>query len=50
VADKIALVTGAAAGLGRAIALRLSEEGAALVLADIDESGLAETEATTRAA
>ena len=35
VANKIALVTGAAAGLGRAIALRLSEEGASLVLADM---------------
>ena len=44
VANKIALVTGAAAGLGRAIAARLSEEGASLVLADIDAAGLAETE------
>jgi 3-oxoacyl-[acyl-carrier protein] reductase len=44
VAGKIALVTGAAAGLGRAIALRLSEEGARLVIADIDSAGLAETE------
>lgn len=49
VADKIALVTGAAAGLGRAIALRLSEEGAALVLADIDAAGLAETERQIKA-
>ena len=49
VAGKIALVTGAAAGLGRAIALRLSEEGASLVLADIDASGLAETERRIKA-
>ena len=44
VAGKVAIVTGAAAGLGRAIALRLSEEGAALVIADIDAKGLSETE------
>ncbi len=43
VAGKIALVTGAAAGLGRAIAIRLAEEGALLVLADIEGDGLAET-------
>src|SRR4029450_2546031 len=50
VAGKIALVTGAAAGLGRAIALRLSEEGATLVLADIEAKGLAETERQIKAA
>ncbi|MBM3646911.1 MAG: SDR family oxidoreductase [Alphaproteobacteria bacterium] len=44
VAGKIALVTGAANGLGRAIAVRLAEEGATLVLADVDTAGLAETE------
>ena len=43
VAGKIALVTGAAAGIGRAIALRLGEEGASLVIVDIDAEGLAET-------
>ncbi len=41
VAGKIAVVTGAARGLGRAIALRLAEEGASLVMADINAEGLA---------
>jgi NAD(P)-dependent dehydrogenase (short-subunit alcohol dehydrogenase family) len=33
---QIAIVTGAASGIGRAIALRLSREGAAVVAADLD--------------
>jgi NAD(P)-dependent dehydrogenase (short-subunit alcohol dehydrogenase family) len=37
--SKIALVTGAAAGTGRAIAERLVAEGAAVVLADVDTEG-----------
>jgi NAD(P)-dependent dehydrogenase (short-subunit alcohol dehydrogenase family) len=36
---KLAVVTGAAVGIGRAIAQRLALEGAQVVLADIDEEG-----------
>ncbi|RJO77026.1 SDR family oxidoreductase [Nocardia panacis] len=39
------LVTGAGSGIGQGIALRLLDEGAELVAADIDEQGLAETAA-----
>src|SRR5215207_111681 len=37
--DEIALVTGAGAGIGRAIALRLGSEGAAVVVVDIAAGG-----------
>ncbi|AOR75384.1 SDR family NAD(P)-dependent oxidoreductase [Novosphingobium resinovorum] len=43
---KVALVTGAASGLGRATALKLSAEGAKLWLVDVDAVGLAETAAS----
>jgi NAD(P)-dependent dehydrogenase (short-subunit alcohol dehydrogenase family) len=43
VQDKAAIVTGAAHGLGRAIALRLAEEGARLALGDVDGAGLERT-------
>src|SRR5690242_4932804 len=38
VAGKVALVTGAGLGLGRASSLLLASEGARLVVSDIDES------------
>jgi NAD(P)-dependent dehydrogenase (short-subunit alcohol dehydrogenase family) len=40
---KVVIVTGAAGGLGRAFALGFAKHGADLVVADIDETGLAET-------
>lgn len=42
---KVALVTGAASGLGRATALRFAEAGAKLCLVDYNEAGLRETAA-----
>jgi 2-deoxy-D-gluconate 3-dehydrogenase len=39
--DQVALVTGAAKGLGRAITLGLAEMGARLLLVDIDEENMA---------
>lgn len=38
VQDKIALVTGGASGIGRGCALRLAEEGAIVVVSDIDDA------------
>jgi NAD(P)-dependent dehydrogenase (short-subunit alcohol dehydrogenase family) len=43
---KIAVVTGAGTGIGRAIALRLAEEGALVLAADIDADGARATAAT----
>ena len=42
---KVALVTGAGSGIGRASALRMAAEGAAVMCADIDADGARETAA-----
>jgi NAD(P)-dependent dehydrogenase (short-subunit alcohol dehydrogenase family) len=47
---KVALVTGAARGLGRVTALAFAREGARVIVADIDEPGGQETLALVRAA
>lgn len=46
---KCAIVTGAASGLGRAVALRLAEAGADLLIADIHDERLKETTAAIEA-
>ena len=46
---KVALVTGAASGLGRATALRLAQAGANLCLVDLNAAGLDETTRQARA-
>ncbi len=41
-AGKVAIVTGAASGIGRATALRMADEGAAVVIADLNARGAAD--------
>jgi 3-oxoacyl-[acyl-carrier protein] reductase len=48
-AGDTALVTGAASGIGRSIALALAAEGARLVISDVDGAGGRETEAAIAA-
>jgi NAD(P)-dependent dehydrogenase (short-subunit alcohol dehydrogenase family) len=40
---RVAVVTGAASGNGRAMALRFAEDGADVVIADLDDGGMEET-------
>jgi NAD(P)-dependent dehydrogenase (short-subunit alcohol dehydrogenase family) len=47
---KVAVVTGAASGIGRALAERSAREGMKVVLADVDEPALARTTAELQAA
>jgi NAD(P)-dependent dehydrogenase (short-subunit alcohol dehydrogenase family) len=47
--SKVAIVTGAAQGIGLEIAGRLADDGAALALVDLNASGLAEAEAKLQA-
>ena len=47
--NKVALITGAASGMGRYLAINLAKEGADVVICDVDESGLKETEKLIKA-
>jgi NAD(P)-dependent dehydrogenase (short-subunit alcohol dehydrogenase family) len=43
---KVSLVTGAGSGIGRATAIRLAREGSNVLMADVNEAGLEETQRT----
>ena len=47
--DKIAFITGAAKGIGRATAVALSASGCQTILTDIDKDALAQTKADIEA-
>ena len=49
-AGRVAIVTGAASGIGKAVATRLAREGARVVAVDVNEAGLAATVAEIRGA
>jgi len=48
--DKVAVITGGASGLGRAMAERFAREGMRIVLADVEPQALAKAEAEMKAA
>ena len=41
--DKVAVVTAAGSGIGRALAVELARRGAKVAISDVDDQGLAET-------
>ena len=41
--DKVVVITGAASGIGRALAVDVARRGALVAISDVDEAGLAET-------
>jgi NAD(P)-dependent dehydrogenase (short-subunit alcohol dehydrogenase family) len=43
--DRVALITGAASGIGRSTALKMAEQGGAIMCADLDEEGAARSAA-----
>jgi NAD(P)-dependent dehydrogenase (short-subunit alcohol dehydrogenase family) len=47
--DKVAVITGAASGIGRALAERCGQEGMKVVLADVEAEALTNTEAGMKA-
>jgi NAD(P)-dependent dehydrogenase (short-subunit alcohol dehydrogenase family) len=48
-AGQVAVVTGGGSGIGRALAVRFGQAGMHVVLADVDEAGMAETAALVEA-
>ncbi|NNK41519.1 MAG: SDR family NAD(P)-dependent oxidoreductase, partial [Myxococcales bacterium] len=47
--DKVAAITGAGSGIGRSLACERARRGCHLALSDINETGLQETAAQTKA-
>ena len=47
-ADKVALISGAGSGIGRESTLLFADEGARVVVADVDDTGGAETVAQVK--